>query len=59
MRRSEVQDDEFSKEQSFRKQLSDFRAFQQKLRDVGVEIERKSFSIPLTEKLGVGYYYNR
>lgn len=39
----------------FRKQLADFKKLEERLKQGGYTIERKGFSIPLMERLGVSY----
>ena len=39
----------------FHEQIANFRDFERQLRLGGLEIERRKFSIPLMERLGVAY----
>lgn len=43
------------RDDEFRKQLSDFKSLENRLKRGGYTIERKGFSIPLMERLGVSY----
>lgn len=41
----------------FRQQIAEFRSFEEQLKKGGMEIEKRRFSIPLMERLGVAYLH--
>lgn len=43
----------------FHEQIANFRDFEQQLKLGGLEIERRKFSIPLMERLGVSYLHTK
>jgi hypothetical protein len=43
----------------FHEQIANFRDFERQLKLGGFEIERRKFSIPLMERLGVSYLHNK
>jgi hypothetical protein len=43
----------------FHQQIAEFKDFEQRLKQGGLEIERKTFSIPLMERLGVSYLHTK
>lgn len=48
-------DDKHCKE--FHQQIAEFRSFEEQLKQGGLEIEKRRFSIPLMERLGVAYLH--
>ena len=43
----------------FHEQITSFKNFEQQLKQGGIEIERRRFSIPLMERLGVSYLHHK
>jgi hypothetical protein len=43
----------------FHEQIENFRDFERQLKLGGLEIERRKFSIPLMERLGVSYLHTK
>ena len=42
---------------TFKKQITDFREFEQRMTDAGYHIEREKFSIPLMDRVSTSYLY--
>jgi hypothetical protein len=43
--------------EKFHQQIAKFRSFEEQLKQGGLEIEKRRFSIPLMERLGVSYLH--
>lgn len=43
--------------EKFHQQIAEFRSFEEQLKQGGLEIEKRRFSIPLMERLGVAYLH--
>ncbi len=51
-----LQSDE-NRDATFKKQITDFRDFEQRMTDGGYRIEREKFSIPLMDRVSTSYLY--